>query len=83
MPTKLNDFTVHHDLLIVIELFVYRVNVDMKSRESSVAEWLVSLTLNHLAPLRVGSNPGLTGSDFHEGKPPGWLAEGRWFYPDA
>ena len=49
----------------------------------SLAERLVSSTLNLLALLRVGSNPGLGDSNFHEGKSPGWLREGRWFYPDA
>ena len=57
--------------------------ISFGSGGASLAERLVSSTLNLLALLRVGSNPGLGDSNFHEGKSPGWLREGRWFYPDA
>ena len=51
---------------------------------ASVAEWLESLTSNHLPLTAVGSIPGLTGSKiFHVRKPSSWLTVGRWFYPGA
>ena len=49
-----------------------------------MAEWLESLTSNHLPLTAVGSIPGQTGNKiFHVRKPSSWLTVGRWFYPGA
>lgn len=69
------------------ELTLYR-NITWKPfhkiiEGASVAEWLQSLTSNHLPLINVGSKPHLRRRILHVRKPSSWLTEGQWFYLGA
>ena len=72
--------TIFHSYLDKTTVMEKTTILNYKMKGASVAEWLESLTSNHLSLISSGSISGQGIKIFHVMKPSSWIREGRWLY---